>query len=195
MKTYQRRSPLTEEQKKLIEDNLDFCYYWMNLHGIKNEDRQQSLLTAICSYIHLYDPEKGAITTFMSSVMSSRNKSLNQREYSNCRVIDKYSVSINDEVSNLDENCLTWEDILVYSEEGFEKFETDDYYKNVINYVERVAKISPKNLKILIAYMNTGNMKEVARMYGCTHQNVSRICREVKLKLKRWKKVYDEIYC
>lgn len=195
MKPYQRRSPLTEEQKKLIEDNLDFCYFWMNQHNIISEDRQQSLLTAVCSFIHLYDPKRGAITTFLAAVMGSRNSNLTKQEYSQCRVVNKHSVSINEVISESDEDELTWEDILGYTEHGFEKFETDDYYKNVLDYVERVANINPNNFKILVAYMNTGNMTEVARMYGCTQQYVSRICREVKLKIKRWKKIYDEIYC
>ena len=46
---------LTEEQKKLIEDNMDFVYWWFHKNEIYDEDPQQDYWYAICKHIHLFD--------------------------------------------------------------------------------------------------------------------------------------------
>ena len=195
MELQQEKNKLTEEQKRLIENNLDFCYYWMNLHNIKDEDVQQSLLASVCSFIHLYDPNRGTITTFLSTVLNGAISKLIRKENTQSRIGDKYSVNIEDVISESNDDTLTWGDIIEYKETGFEQFEAEDYCNDLIKYVKKITKMNPKKIDMLIDYINIGNMAEVAKMYGCTHQNVSRVCNEVKLKLKIWKKVYDKTYC
>jgi len=189
-----KRSPLTEEQKKLIEDNLGFIYYWFSLHHVYNEDHQQDLLYYLCSYIHLYDESKGAITTFINAVFVSKKRKIMAEEIAKKTLFDKFAVRFEDVAYIGDDGKdITWGEIISYTEDGFSNFEKTEMYNFYINKLKSSSSITPNQLKLFLAYINTGNMKEVARMYDISIQAVSEAIGIVKTKIKRekWSKVYE----
>ena len=181
---------LTDNQRKLIEDNLDYAFYYFNMHNITSEDKRQELLYALCRNIHLYDPSRGTITTFMTTVFESKNYNMYRCEKRLKRILNSLCISLNDVVlPGVDgsEN-LTVEDIIGNPEIGFDEFETTDLYNYIIKKLSKTKYITPKHVQIFIAYLNTLNQSEVARMYGVSRQTVNTTIQKVRniIKLKGW---------
>lgn len=184
----QERSPLTKEQKELIEKNLNLCYYWFNRHGVKSEDAQQSLLCNLCSYIHLYDPERGAFGTFIEAVFRSKLSALWRYENRKKRAADKINVSLQDVAFASNSHgfidAYTYEDILGDIEHGFDIFEWNDAYKDLMKRLNE-SNISKHDFEIFLSYLTTGNQTQVARMNNISRQRVSQIVLKVRDVIKK----------
>lgn len=181
-------SKLTENQKKLIEDNLSYIFWYFGRHNIKDEDKQQDLLYSLCKYIHLYDPTRGSITTFINAVFNSRRITLYEHEEKTYqenlnKVLLRWSDTILD-----GHDPLTLADVIGNRDYGFDEFENTDLCNRLIEKLKQCSSITKNDFKIFIAYLTTGNMTEVSKMYGLSRQRVSAQVIKVRnlIKSKNW---------
>ena len=181
-------SKLTENQKKLIEDNLSYVFWYFGRHNIKDEDRQQDLLYSLCKCIHLYDPSRGSITTFINAVFSSRRIALYEHEEKTYQEnLNKVLLRWSDTV--LDGNDpLTLAEIVGNRDYGFDEFESTDLCNRIIEKLKQCPNVTKNDFKVFIAYLTTGNMTEVGKMYGLSRQRVSAQVIKVRnlIKSKNW---------
>lgn len=178
------RKPLTEEQKKLVVDNLDFVYWWFHRHHVYDEDRQQNYLYAICRYIHLYDSSKGTITTFLGAILQSRLLTSFKQDQTLRETSERMNVRLNDTVySGEDGEDVTWEDILGYTDVQLDKIESDNVYSKFLESLEKDKDITKNEYDVLIKYLNVGNQKEVARMNGVRVQAINNALLNIRRKL------------
>lgn len=187
MKTVRRH--LTEEQKKLIEDNFAYCLFYFSQHNIVDEDKRQKMLYSLCRCIHLYDPNRGTITTFINTVFKSRMIALYNEDKQRKKIFDKLCISLNDSVLSDDEGQpLTWEEIIGNYDATFEDIEYNDFNKYLMRKLEKNKKIKKFDFLLFRAYLETGNQTEVAKMYGISRQAVNEHIMKVRnvIKSKGW---------
>ena len=183
-----KRNPLTEEQKKLIEDNLGYIISWFNKFHIYNEDHQQDYLYAVCKYINLYDPSRGAITTFLNAVLISRRSTISRHETNLTESLNKLALRLNDILYEEDDyDPITVADAIMDSYDGFSEFETNEVYKDFLNRLEKEKSITPHQLKVFLTYLQVNNIAEVCRIYNCSRQNIDEIINKVRNKIKKKK--------
>ena len=74
---------LTDEQKKLVENNIPLAYFLakrINHPHIEYEDAVQLALLGFCKAAHLYDPEKSKFTT-LASLAARHTIQMEERKY------------------------------------------------------------------------------------------------------------------
>lgn len=182
-----QREKLTDEQQKLIVDVLPFVYWMFNKLHIYNEDTQQNCLYAICKYIHLYDPSKGSITTFVGAIIKSRKLSVIAQDKTYKAACEKMNVNLEDVVFNYEGDPVTWADLIGNTDERLAFIENKDFYDRFMIKLYESNEITEKEFCYFVSYLNVGNQREVARMYGCSVQNINSALRRVRMKAKNWK--------
>ena len=180
-------SKLTENQKKLIEDNLPYVMWYFRRHNVWDEDDQQDLLYALCRFIHLYDPSRGNITTFINAVFKSRRISVIEHEKTQQEALNRIWLRWGDVLID-DHDPLLLEDTVGNNDYGFDEFESTDLYKRLIEKLKNYPKVTPNDFKIFLAFLETNNMTEVSKMYGISRQRVSQIVIKIRnlIKSKGW---------
>lgn len=177
---------LTGEQKKLIEDNLPFMYWWFDRHNIYNEDTQQDLLYNLCALIHLYDPERGAITTFIDMLNKSKIGKLWKKDVHN-QVFEKFLVGLDDYAfSNLSESfefSYTWQETVGDIDNSFDMYEERDFANYLLTKIHESKRITKKEQDILNAYLDIGNMAAVARMFKVSRQYIFKVIVKVRKEI------------
>lgn len=64
-------APLTPEQQKLAEDNHKLIYWFMNRHGLYDDEYYGIFAISLCKAAREYDESKGAFSTVAAKCMSS----------------------------------------------------------------------------------------------------------------------------
>lgn len=177
---------LTDDQRKLIEDNMDVIYWFFDKLGIYNEDWKQDCFYAICRYIHLYDPTRGSIATFLRAIIISRRNTVYKRERTIKENLNAYALRFEESAYEDDEgDTLTWGDIIGNVDEGFNKLEDRDLYNRFMDDLCKSTNITKSQFKNFVAYINLGNFEEVGRLYGTSRQAVQQSVDRVREKLRR----------
>lgn len=181
---------LSEQEQKLIEENLGFMYYWFNLYKVYDEDRQQDMLYNLCKRIHLFNPDKGKITTFISTVNLSRLKQQSNESKSNREQFRKNIASLNNTLfAGYNEDVdLTLEDVVGSYCMDFDYIDNSDLISTIVEKLSHHNKYTQRDIEIFRECLLTGNQAEVAKMYGISRERVRQIFdRVVKtIKLKKW---------
>lgn len=177
---------LTGEQKKLIEDNLPFMYWWFDRHHIYNEDTQQDLLYNLCALIHLYDPKRGAITTFIDILNKSKINKLWKKDVRK-QVFEKFTVGLDDyvfpNISESFESSYTWQETIGDIDNNLDGYEEKDFANYLLTKIHESKRITKREQDILNAYLDIGNMAAVARMFNVSRQYISRVIVKVRKEI------------
>lgn len=176
---------LTESQKKLIEDNLPFCYFYFQQHQIYSEDRQQALLESLCYNIHLYDSSRGTITTFITQVFQSKFSNLRRSEQTDKRKANNNAKLLSTPIyrNEVDDSEMTLEDTLIAIEDGIDKVENQMLIDNVFKNLSLDKTISERDVKLFLTYLDTQNYTFVGKLFGISTQRVNEIVDNIKKKL------------
>lgn len=174
---------LTEEQKKLIEDNLPFMYWWFNTHHIYNEDTQQDLLFNLCALIHLYDPERASITTFIDMINKSKIGKLWKHDVKN-QMIEKFVAGLDENAySNNEDSSYTWQELVGDIDSAIDKFEEKDLCKYLLGKLKESKRIKQKDYDLFVAYINIGNQAAVARMFKVTQYQITKTIIKIRKEI------------
>ena len=164
---------LTEEQRKLIEENLPFCYYWFKLHNIYNEDTQQALLLNVCNFIHLYNPAHGKITTFIGTILQSRFYSLYKEEHADKRIANTEATYLDTPLYiGKDDSIVTLSDTYPIMEKGFDQIEAQMIIANICKNLKEDAAITPENIELFYAWMYSRNYTFCSKLFNMPKNKV-----------------------
>lgn len=179
-------SKLTDEQKKLIEDNLPFMYWWFEKHHVYDEDTIQDLLYNFCALIHLYDPKRGAITTFIDTLNRSKICKLWKKDFRK-QTIEKFMVGLTDSY----DPSHTWQEVIGDVDCNLVKYEEENFADYLFSRIKTSGKVKKKDLNILNTYLDTGNMAAAGRLLGVTRQQVSKTIIKIRKEIINSGWLYD----
>lgn len=159
---------LTEEQKKLIEENMNLVYfvvdrYFKNSYFfVEKEELIQEGFFALCRCIFFYDEKRGKISTFIVKCVKSHLAFYIMRKMKkNIQTCDISKV----------ENVLKYDDNYNYSTEK----QLEEFLKRYIPEPEASAAAD--------FYIHNMNWEEVAKKYS--YRNKIAACSLVRSKMKR----------
>ena len=171
---------LTEEQRKLVEENHNLIYGFLNQYKLDDEDFYDLASIGLCKAAMKYDVDKKK--KFSTLAYTCMNNEV-RRYYRDCENVKKriskhlvssYNIELEDNKEILDvfiKDDDFSEDSLIYLD--------FDNFKKTLKDKER----------IVVEYLESGfNMMETAKMLGRTHQYVSLTKKEV---LRKWSKFYN----
>lgn len=182
---------LTEEQKRLIEENHNIIYDFMNKRHIEL-DYYGDFAEKLCRVIPHYDPEKACLTTFVYNVFDNYWKNILRLKYKPSRYIPVGKRVPMDSClySNSNESVKVSE-IIGADDIGYEEAEDIDLIK-VIR--KEIKKRYPKDTITgdIIDYIIKGyNCREVGDIYGVSRQAIN-------ARVQKIRKIYEDIkeeYC
>ena len=176
---------LTDEQAKLIEDNMDFIRWCFKRFNVNNEDWQQDCLYGICKFIHLYDPERGSIASFLREVILSRICTIYKRDNTKKENLNTYAVRFEDTAyEDSDGDTLTYYDVVGSEDESFDKIGDRDLYYKFLEDLCNDKRITKKQFNNFVAYINLGDYEQVGKLYGYSRQAAYDAAERVRKKIK-----------
>ena len=173
-KNQECRIRLTDEQKKLVEDNHNLIYFTIHKYNLDIEEYYDILALALCRAAINYDINKGttfstyAISAMKGAFLQEIRKSKAQRRSGTC-------ISINDVVydNNGDDSSITLEDMLTNGLDVFDESILLDF-----------TKLNDKLRRILWLSYCGYTQKEIADIIGITQAQVSRDLKKAKKLLE-----------
>lgn len=157
--------PLTDAQRKLVEDNHNLIYAFIRKKGLRDEDWYDVFALVLCRVAQIYDPARGTLATLFY-----------------CLAEYKYRNTVRDEIRMMGRVKLRFEmtpefaESWGYDEPGFEEAEVDAYLD------ELRKKLSPSEKRILELLMGGEMQADVARELGVTPQNISQAMKQIRKK-------------
>ena len=171
---------MTDEQRKLVEDNHNLIYSFLRKRGFDIEKWYDVAAIGMCKAAITFDKDVSAFSTYAYTFM--RNEVLNELRKENfmCTIPENALVYYN-AICTFD-NEHEFLDILPSSVD----VEAEVIQKiSVENYLSR---LSEKD-RLIVEMLSLGRtQKEVADVFGCAHQNIS----EIKLRLRKRTKLEED---
>lgn len=180
------KPPLTEKQRKLIEDNYGLINYFLQFYDYdinEYEDLLGYCHLYICDTARTYNSEKGSYSTLVGKAVRSavynfrRDKARNYGKELLTLDAPGYNHKGEEDIEFCDKNTIPYID--KYSENYPEKV----YFWEIYN---QVLSSFPKNKQIIIEkyFLEERTYEEVGRMVGLTHQRVNQIIHDFRNKFK-----------
>lgn len=177
---------LTDEQRKLIEDNHNIIYSYMHTNHI-DMDYYGAFAEKLCNAIHYYDPTKSQLITFVYNVFDNYWRNILKYKYSQCRYIPASKRIFMDSTIDYTNGDTTSVEELI-GEEDMEYTRVED--ADLINKIRQKLKIRYPQDTItdsVIEYILKGyNCREVGDIYGVSRQAIN-------ARVQKIKKIYEEI--
>ena len=164
---------LTSEQKKIVEDNHNLIYFYINKNNLDETEYYDLLALSLCKAAKKFDPSKGKFSTFamhcfkMDHLIELRDKKAAKR--------DALVISLSSETCPDSENRRTeLYDIIPCDRDVFDKMILLDIPKLLDDRLVHICKLS---------YLGYGQ-QEIADMIGVSQSLVSRQLKIAKKILK-----------
>lgn len=164
---------MTDEHRKLIEENYNIFYEFFHKRNIYDEDIQQECVERVCENIDRFDETRGKISTFMFSVCDSavaHHIRFNNRHKRNTFENPTFSLYLtlygDEESSN-----FTYEDMIASEEDSINNFINTDHYLKFIEHLKKV--LSKKEFDTLDEYIKGKTFEEISNKFGVTKQCVN----------------------
>ena len=163
------KNALTEEQKKLVEDNHNLIYSYMWNKGLSlndTEDWYGVLATALCKTAKLYDPDRGyKFATLAFAVMDNDLKMIFRHRQ--IQIPEESQLSLD---TPLDEKGNTAHEIVADAKDRFQSIYLKDAVQNTLR-----AMTERENQIIKCLLQNELSQKATAREVGMSQAYVSRV--------------------
>lgn len=178
---------LTDEQKKLVEDNIPLAYFLakrISHPHIEYEDAVQLALLGFCKAARLYDPEKSKFATF-ASLAAQHIIQMEERKYRHEVAKQIY------EGKSLDSNVLEYgckgdffplhEIIPDLKQDTYRQVAARIAIKEVTSFRD---SLSNRDRTIFDCYVLSGmTQREIAEKLGLSQSYISRLTRGLMTKL------------
>ena len=164
---------MTEEQKKLVEDNHNLIYFTIHKYNLDIEEYYDIFALALCRAAINYDPNKG--TTFSTYAVSAmKGDFLHNIRKSKAKRRSGTCVSINEEIYNDGNNDLiTLEDTLSNRLDAFDESILLDF-----------TKLSDRLRRILWLSYSGYTQNEIADIFGVSQAQINRDLKKAKKLLE-----------
>lgn len=194
MQLTRRYKRLTNEHKKMIEDNMPlFKSAFMAAHSNEwNEDLYQMLLVDICDKIATYDPARGAFSTWVylraRTVVNHYYYTQKRPKRSKYKEVSLYSQGYAD-----DELCII-ENIIGDTDSGYDNIDNDITAKQAVDEILKCCHLTPKQKKFVHEVIVNGkDLATLHKDWGVSRQNVHMMAQNIRKKILRYRKdiIYD----
>lgn len=178
---------LTEEQKKLVEDNINFVYWWMNKYHLDPE-YLDVMLEALCMAAMSYEDQGYKFVAYLKESLYSaysKAKTVDQFPHRYNKLKEKvYSVSLDSLLESLDDRQnfkpTHYPDSIKSLETSFDGVEMlDTYYTFKKN-------LSNKDQFLLTELEKGKSLRRLSREYGKSNEIWSRHKKAVQKKFHNY---------
>lgn len=154
---------LTDEQRKLVEDNHNLIYFYMNFKKVDPDESYHDLAMGLCKAARTYNPKKGAFSTYAMKCME--NDLLTTKIRSNCKKRIPQDKIVHYE--------NTWDIVDLYPKSERIEHKVID---NII-YNEKVDLIckqinNKKDKEVLMLLLKGYNMSDIAKIKNVSKQSI-----------------------
>lgn len=170
---------MTDEQKKLVEDNHSLIYLVINNMGVSIEENYDIAAIALCNAAIRYNPKEYAFSTYACKCIKNEimkdfvaGKRQKRALYDNLISYDAPLCSSYDDGEEI--NLL---------EQIKSKVSVEDEVLSKIMYSEVVEQLGKADNRILRFFEKGLKQKEIAEILGVTQQRVSIVKRRVEKML------------
>lgn len=168
---------MTQEQRKLVEDNYKMIYFFCKNYRISVEEYHGHLAIGLCNAAMSYDAKKGfAFSTYAMKCMYNAYIQKIRDDNNKQRSFEKDILSLDKEMSNDCGDTWTLADIV--------STPNSEPWQNIVSF--RLSDIlSEKELRICKMYYNGLSQKTIGEKEGCTQTHISRILKRARKKLEK----------
>ena len=166
---------LTEEQKKLVEENHGLIYGFAKRYNIPVEDYYGVLAKGLCMAAYHYDPSKCSFSTYaylcMNTVMHvEHRKTLRKSEIPQGNIFHY-------------ENAWQLSDLIPTNEKTENKVIDKISYENLTSLLNDI--LNDKDKEVLSYILNGLTMREIAKIEGTSHQAIHNRMKKIREKVKK----------
>lgn len=166
---------LTEDQKKLVEENHSLIYWFAKKYHIAVEDYYDVLAQGLCMAAYHYNPSKCSFSTYAYLCMNTEmhveyRKTLRKSEIPQGNIFHY-------------ENAWQLSDLIPTYEKTEDKVIDKISYENLISLLNDI--LNDKDKEILSYIINGLTMREVAKIEGTSHQAVHNRLKKIREKVKK----------
>lgn len=174
---------LTDEQKKLVEDNHNLIYSYANKKHISAEKWYDVLAIAICKAARTFDSDKGKFSTWAYRFMDNELRTCWNKENKKSKIPESFMLSYDATNNNED---VEYNDSYINCFSDIEAYEDIVQSTMMLDIVNDMNDIEKRVFELVLSgYMQ----QEIAAEVGRTRQQVGRIVNGIRCK------VLDYLYC
>lgn len=175
---------LTEEQKKLVEDNYKLVFYVIKKMNLQDEEEWTGLASiGLCNTAKSYDPKKGCFATF--AVACIRHEIIRE-----LKAESRQMRNPGYKVASLQSRAFRQSDTRSGEEDEIIDFIADTSqlgWESIIGITEIVKEVLMElkeiDRKYFLELMRGDSYLEIAQRYNCTRQNVHFHVKQVREKI------------
>lgn len=171
--------PLTDEQRRLVEENHDLIYWFMHKKDL-SEDWYGDLACALCRAALVWNPAFGSFSTFAHTCFM--NEMLKQIKLANAKSRTAMK-TVHFSVLR-DEHDKFYESEPTLADDPFEMVDSADAVDRCMAQLTRGEK--ERDAEILRRYVNGAETKELAAKYGISRQGIEYIYKRLGRKAVRY---------
>ena len=166
---------LSEEQKKLVEENHSLIYWFAKKYHIPIEDYYDVLAQGLCMAAYHYDPSKCSFSTYAYLCMNTEmhveyRKTLRKSEIPQGNIFHY-------------ENAWQLSDLIPTNEKTENKVIDRISYENLISLLNDI--LNDKDKEVLSYILNGLTMREIAKIEGTSHQAIHNRMKKIRDKVKK----------
>ena len=177
------RKPLTEEQRKLVEDNIRLAYEFVHRKGFTyNYEFEDAVQIALLGLIHAamtFKESKSKFSTYAFLAMQSQFN-MEYRKIKRQKESGIINISLSEPITESEE--LSVEDIVAERQDSIESIETIIVVKNIYE------KLNDKEKQVMnmvfYAKEKEANQKNIAKKLGVSQPFVSKTLKKFREYLK-----------
>lgn len=171
---------LTEEQKKIVEENHNLIYWYCHKYNLDIEEYYGLFAIELCKAVQSYDPAKSKITTYV--IKAFWNKHINQE-----RRKKRYKRKANEDTISLDQD---------FGKDG-EELKLCDFLTNGKSIEDEIimiplseCELDDKLMSVVRLRLENPNLtqRELGNILGISQVQVGRILKSAEKKIK-------EVWC
>ena len=166
---------LTEEQKKLVEENHSLIYWFAKKYHVPIEEYYDVLAQGLCMAAYHYDPSKCSFSTYAYLCMNTEmhveyRKTLRKSEIPQGNIFHY-------------ENAWQLSDLIPTNEKTENKVIDKISYENLISLLNDI--LNDKDKEVLTHILNGLTMREIAKIEGTSHQAIHNRMKKIREKVKK----------
>jgi RNA polymerase sigma factor (sigma-70 family) len=179
MPTLNNLPRLSEDQRKLVEDNMNLAYKCASEIAphttLEYEDVVQYCLLGLCKAALIFDESKGALSSVAYQCM--RNEIYMKTRRTKKRIAQN-------ELLSLDAPCPNTEDFTLLDtiEDSYDRISEAESYMDLMSAISKVP-ISRRHIAQYLIDNPQSPQGVVAKKFNCTQSNISRVKKEL---IKHW---------
>lgn len=166
---------MTDEQKKLVEDNHSMIYLVIRDMGLPIEDNYGLAAIGLCKAAIRYNPEKYAFSTFAYRCIKNEIMLDYRARNMPKRVLDESLISYDAPILSQDDGEKIYLLDRIKSNESVE----NEALSRVM-YDEVVEQLGDTDKKVLPYFQKGLKQAEIAKIMGVSQANISRVKRRVE---------------